>query len=243
MTERPAKRRRMGLSKASATALLVAAGAVALVALVLVKATPDVYRRTRDTGPAPAAVAQFNERVVNRVGNVLLDKSGGTSLDIEVTEEMVNARIARFLADEAASGEVVPPVLARLRVAFEPGALVVATRVGDGLTSAVVSQYLGLSADDQGRLCVRPAGTDVGCLPLPSGVLDYARRAIAAALDRRQAEGADEKDLGLWRAILDGLDGKPIPLGKGRKCIRLEHVEMQRGVLRMRGSRQAAPKD
>jgi len=38
----------------------------------------------------------FDTHVINQVGNVLLDKSGATPLDLEITEEMLNARIARF---------------------------------------------------------------------------------------------------------------------------------------------------
>ena len=228
--KRLGRRTRIVLSAAAGGAVIVA-----ILVLAFFKATPEVYRRTAAMGPDPAAVARFNEHVVNQVGNVLLDKSGQTRLDLVITEEMANARIARFLADQAASGKPVSPVLRRLRVAFEPAGLVLATEVGNGMTRAVVSQRLRLSADSQGRLCVEPAGTDVGWVPVPKDALDHVRRAVAAALKRREDRGADEATLQLWRSILDGLDGKPVPLGKGKRRIVLERIELERGVLRMKG--------
>jgi len=213
---------------------------VAMVVLVFLKGTPEVYRRTAQVGYDPDAARRFDEQVVNQIGNVLLDKSGQTRLDVVVTEEMANARIARFLADQTAAGKLVSPALRRLRVAFEPTGLVVATEVGSGVTSAVVSQYLRLSADSNGRLCVESAGTDVGWMPVPKDVLDYVRQAVAAALRRSSARGGDEATLQFWHAILDGLDGKPVPLGKGKRRIVLESVELERGVLRIRGRRNEA---
>lgn len=220
-------------------AAIVLAGllAAAVAVVGLLKATPAAYRRTAPVGPDPAAVARFNEGVVNKVGNVLLDKSGGTPLDLEITEEMINARMARFLADEAEAGRPVTPVLRDLRVGFEPGTVILATRLGSGATGVVVSQDLLLEPTPEGDLRVRPGATAVGLVPLPGGLMDYARRAVALALARREEADPDDGTLALWRSILDGLDGKPVPLGRGRKAIRLERVEVERGVLRMTGRR------
>ena len=228
------------LSRRTRITLAAAAGGlvvVAILVLISLKGTPEVYRRTAHTGLDPDAARQFDEQVVNQVGNVLLDKSGRTRLDLVVTEEMANARIARFLADQAAAGRGVSPVVRRLRIAFEPSGLVVATEVGSGRTSAIVSQYLRLTADPEGRLRVEPAGTGVGWMPVPKDVLDYVRPAVAAALRRGKAGGGDEAALQFWHAILDGLDGKPVSLGKGKHRIVLESVELERGVLRMKGHR------
>ena len=238
MPQEPLRASAGRVAKVAAAGLLAAA----VIILALLKATPGVYRRTAPIGPDPAAVARFNDHVVNQVGNVLLDKSGGTPLDLEITEEMINARVARFLADEVQAGRPVPPVLKDLRVGFEPGSVVVATRVGRGAAGTIVSQYLHLEPAPEGRLIVRPVGTGVGMVPLPGGVLDYARRAVALAIDLRQAEGDDEEALGLWRAILDGLDGKPVPLGKGRRSIQLESIQVERGVLKIQGRRGNAPR-
>jgi len=215
----------------------VGVAAVAIPVIVSLKATPRAYRRTAPMGIDPAAARRFDEQVVNQVANVLLDKSRRTRLDLVVTEEMANARIARFLADQAASGKVVSLALRRLRIGFEPAGLVIATEVGGGMTSAVVSQHLRLSADPQGRLCVEPAGTGVGWMPVPKSLLNHVRQAVAAALRRRQTPGNDDPTLQFWYAILDGLDGKPVPLGKGKRRILLESVDLERGVLRMKGHR------
>ena len=231
------------LSRRARTVLVTAAAGlvvIAILVLISLKGTPEVYRRTAPIGHDPAAARRFDEQVVNQVGNVLLDKSGRTRLDLVVTEEMANARIARFLADQAAAGRGVSPAVRRLRIAFEPSGLVIATEVGSGMTSAIVSQYLGLSVDSEGRLCVEPAGTGVGWMPVPKDVLDYVRPAVAAALRRGKAGDGDEAALHFWHAILDGLDGKPVSLGKGKRRIILESVELERGVLRMKGHRGVA---
>jgi len=230
--KRLSRRTRITLA-AAAVALVV----VAMLVLILLKGTPEVYRRTAHTGLDSAAARRFDEQVVNQVGNVLLDKSGQTRLDLVVTEEMANARVARFLADQAAAGRGVSPALRRLRIAFEPSGLVIATEVGSGMTSAIVSQYLGLSVDSEGRLCVEPAGTGVGWMPVPKDVLDSVRPAVEAALRRGKAGDGAEATLQFWHAILDGLDGKPVPIGKGKRRIVLESVELERGVLRMKGHR------
>jgi hypothetical protein len=168
-----------------------------------------------------------------------------------VTDAMVNARVAQFLDEERRAGRSVPAVLAHLRVGFEPGAVVLATRLGRGWSEVVVGQWLRLSADEQGRLRTEPVGTRVGQLPLPGGVLGTLRAAVAgvladdgAAEPPGPAEAAGEtgtaeeaERLRLVDAILAALDGEPVPLGKGKRRIVLESVEVERGTLRMRGRR------
>jgi len=239
--------RRKHIVRAAAAAAVVAVG----LAVLLVKATPDVYERTAPMGPDREAFRAFNRRVVNHVGNVLLDESGGTRLDLAVTEAMVNARIAVFLEEERRAGRAVPEVLTRLRVGFEPGAVVLVTRLGEGWSEVVAGQWLRLSADEEGRLLAEPVGTRLGSLPLPGGLLGVLRTATADVLDAEAGEGnadadakpetpesadADER-LRLVDAILDALAGKPVPLGKGKRRIVLEAVDVGRGVLRMTGRR------
>jgi hypothetical protein len=239
MTRTASRPRRTRLARITAAGLVAAAGVTAL----LLKASPGVYERTAPMGADPEAVRGFNQRVVNHVGNVLLDESGGTPLDLEVTEAMVNARVARFLADERRTGAAVPPVLAHLRVGFERGAVVLATRLGDGWSAVVVSQWLRLEPDGRGRLRVVPVGTNVGHVPLPAGLLGSLRASAEAAFgspDGPAPDGGDEDGKGPPRvveAIFDALSGEPVPLGKGKRRIVLEAVEVERGVLRMRGRR------
>jgi len=227
------------------TAHLVAAGVLlaAGLAALLLKSTPGVYERTAPMGPDRDALREFNRRVVNHVGNVLLDDSGGTRLDLAVTDAMVNARVAQFLSEERRAGREVPAVLAHLRVGFEPGAVVLATRLGRGWSEVIVGQWLRLSADEQGRLVTEPVGTRVGQLPLPGGLLGTLRAAVARALapaedpDHGGEEADEDERLRLVDAILAALDGEPVPLGKGKRRIILESVEVERGVLRMQGHR------
>jgi len=218
----------------------VAALAAVAVGLLLLKATPQVARRTAPMGFDPAAATRFNTRVINQVGNLLLDKSGATRLDLEVTEEMINARIAEMVREEERAGKSVPPALRDLRVGFEPGEIILVTRVGRGLTGVVVSQHVDVALDPDGRLRVKAAGTRAGALPLPGSVMDYARRAVAAETARLEAAPADENTLAVWRILGDALAGRPIPLGEGRKRIQLDALEIERGVLKVRGHRAPA---
>ena len=240
----PNLRRRRILIWAVAALVLAVVGAI-----LLLKMVPEVYRRTTAMGADEAATLRFNEEVLNKVGNVYLDRSGRTPLALEFTEEMVNSLLVQELDDEEQAGKALPPALRDMRVGFEPGRLVVATRLGQGFSGVVVSQGFELSATEDGRLLVKAAGTSGGLLPLPGGLMDYVRRAVAAQAARLEVGradpsatlGAGDKTLDVWRAVLEVLDGKPVPLGKGKKRIILDSVEIERGVLRITGHRAGKP--
>lgn len=218
------------------TVVLAVLAAAAAVATALAKVTPGVYRRTVAQGADAEAAAMFDDRVVNHIGNVMLDRSGRTRLDLEITEPMVNARLSRLLADEAKAGHPLPPVLEDLRVGFEPGSVVLATRLGQGVSGVAVSQRLALAATPDGRLVVRPRGASVGLVPVPASFVTHLARAIVR--HRAGPEGSgDGRPSELWDRVLEALDGRPVDLGKGRKRIVLESVEIDRGVLRARGHR------
>ena len=222
-------------------AAIAAVVVAAIVAVALLKSTPDVYRRTENLGADEAAIARFNEEVVNKVGNVLLDKSGGTLLELEITEEMANGRLARLIEDQEGAGRRVPQVLRDARIGFEPGRMVLATRLGSGASSVVVCQDLRLVVEPDGQLRVEPAGLAAGILPLPGGVMGEVRRAVAGHLERLIAAKADKDTADVWRTGLDALEGKPIPVGKGKNRILLDRIEVDRGVIKVQGHRADAP--
>jgi len=203
----------------------------------LVLATPVFYARTEPIGADHPAKDLFNERVVNGVGNVLLDKSGRTPLDLAITEEMVNARLAKLLEETRARGESLPPALEALRIGFEPGRLIVATRVGGGAGSLVLSQHLIVAPTPDGRLRVETAGVQAGHLPLPSRLANHLVRALEEHVDRLEAERPDDPTLALWRGVLEALEGKPVALAGKKLGIALDAVQIDRGVLRARGHR------
>ena len=203
----------------------------------LVLATPAFYARTEPIGADHPAKDLFNERVVNGVANVLLDKSGRTPLDLAITEEMVNARLAKLLEETRARGESLPPVLEALRIGFEPGRLIVATRVGVGAGSLVLSQHLIVAPTPDGRLRVETAGVQAGYLPLPSRLANHLVRALEEHVDRLEAERPDDPTLALWRGVLEALEGKPVALAGKKLVIALDAVQIDRGVLRARGHR------
>ena len=221
-----------------------AVGAALLVMFLLVAGlvavTPDFYARTEGVGPDDPAKDLFNERVVNGVGNVLLDKSGRTPLDVTITEEMVNARLAAFLEETRARGPGaprLPPALERLRVAFEPGRVILATRVGEGLASLVLSEHLHLEATADGRLRVETVGVRVGYLPLPSRLADRLTEVLRRHVQQAEAEGADAGALEVWHGVLRALEGEPVTLAGKKLGIALDAVETDRGALRVRGRR------
>ena len=229
----------MPTQRAKRIAGLVGAGlaVAAAVGAWLVLATPPFYARVEPIGADHPAKDLFNERVVNGVGNVLLDKSGRTPLDLTITEEMVNARLAKLLEETRARGESLPPALEALRIGFEPGRLIVATRVGGGAGSLVLSQHLIVAPTPDGRLRVETAGVQAGYLPLPSRLANHLVRAIEEHVARLEAERPDDPTLALWRGVLEALEGKPVALAGKKLGIALDAVHIDRGVLRARGHR------
>ena len=210
---------------------------VFLVGVGLVAVTPDFYARTESLGPDHPAKDLFNERVINGVGNVLLDKSGRTPLDVTVTEEMVNARLAAFLEETRARGERLPSALKGMRIAFEPGRFILATRLGEGLGSLVLSQHLHLKPTADGRLRVETVGVRVGYLPLPIRLADLMTEALRRHVERAEAGGAEDGALEVWRGVLRALEGEPVALAGKKLGIVLDAVETDRGTLRARGHR------
>jgi hypothetical protein len=233
---------RMLTLRAKRIAGLVGAGlAVAAAAGAwLVLATPAFYARTEPIGADHPAKDLFNERVVNGVGNVLLDKSGRTPLDLVITEEMINARLAKFLEETRTRGPGapgLPPALEALRIAFEPGRLVVATRVGRGAGSLILSQHLVVAPTPDGRLRVETAGVQAGYLPLPSRLANHLVRALKEHVDRLEAARPDDPTLAVWRGVVQALEGEPVSLAGKKLGIALDAVQIERGVLRARGHR------
>lgn len=233
---RPSRKRTLAIIIVLAALLLAA-----IVLVVLVKATPEAYRRTQALGEDEAAVRQFNERVVNQVGDVLLDKSGGTRLAVAITEAMVNARLARFVGEQDRSGRPVAPVVRNLRLAFEPGRVVVATRVGQGLSGVVVTQHLRCLVEPDGSMRVEAVRLDAGLLPLPGAVMGEAKAVLRQRLDEQAWAATDDKTINLARYALDALDGHAVFIGQGKKRIALDRVTVERGILKVEGHREEGP--
>jgi len=137
----------------------------------------------------------------------------------------------------ARDGKPVPQALEDSRIGFEGGEVVFATQLGRGIGSVVVAQRFHLSAEADGRLRVEPGGTSAGLMPLPSGVLDRIRQVVSAELARQQASGSSSATVELWLHILEGLEGKSVSLGKGKNQILVESVEVQPGVIHLKGHR------
>ena len=212
---------------------------MALLVLMLAKCPPLAYRRAgealQDPAAREAAIRQFDEEVVNRFADVMFDQSGRTPLDLRLTEDMVNARLRQYLDEAARNRERVPPEIATLRVAFEPGCMVLATRIGHGARSVVVSQEVRLSATEDGLLKVDLGALYAGWLPVPRALADPLRanlHLLAGRPEKGNNEGGADD---LWRAVVEAMDRGPVPLGQGKRQIILEKIEAERGQLHVEG--------
>jgi hypothetical protein len=214
---------------------LLVAG-VAVVA-VLLKSTPAVYSRTAAMGADPAEAERFEAELLNKVLNPMWDRSRQTLLEIELTEEMVNAVIVKEMADQEGRGHPLPAVLKNARIGFEPGRLVLATTVGRGASAVVVSQEFRLSVGPEGTLALEPAGTFVGEMPAPDSLMDAARTKLADEIVRLEGREGQAKLLDVLHVVQEALDGQPVPLGSGKYRVALDRIELARGVLRIEGHR------
>jgi len=212
----------------------------AVILISLLKWTPAVYERTSIIGPDPDAQAQFNEEVVNKIGNVMLDRSGGTRLDLSITEMMINARIAGFVADLDRSGRHLPAIVQDFRVGFEPGRIVLATGIGRGITRVVVSQDLRVQRLPDGSLQLVPTYVWAGAVPFPAALLAGVQRALTERL-MQEPTAEDEKSVDLGRYGIEALEGNPVFLGKGRKRVLADRIDIQPGIIHVEGHRADAP--
>jgi len=236
--KKPGKpRRRWILLGILAALLLVLVGGI-----VLVKWTPDFYRRTAAVVATDANRARFNEDIVNKIGNVFLDKSGKTDLDLTVTEEMVNIGIAGFVQDQLKAGKPVSAAVQALRVSFEPDTVIVASIVGSGATSVVAAQHMAVEVQQDGTMIVKPSGASAGALPVPDTLVAEARRTLAARLMAKKEPAGEEEGVNFVQCSLDALEGKPVTLGAGRKFIAVDKINIEKGLFRIWGHLAEKPK-
>ena len=236
--EKPRSHRRRWLLGGLLAALVLAP----VVGIVLVKWTPDFYRRTAGIVATDANRARFTEEIVNKIGNVLLDKSGKTALDLTVTEEMINIGIAGFVQDQQKGGKSVSPAIQALRVCFEPDTVIVASIVGSGVTSVVAAQHLGVEVQKDGTMIVKPSGASAGVLPVPDTLVVEARRALASRLTAKKTPDEEEGAVNFAQCAMDALEGKPVTLGSGRRFIAVDKIKIEKGLMRIWGHVAEKPK-
>lgn len=222
---------------------LLAAVLLAIVVLaVLVKWTPDFYSRTAGIRATEANRSLFNDAVINKIGNVFLDKSGKTDLDLTITEEMVNIGIAAFVEDQQKGGKAVSSAIQALRVSFEPDTVIVASIVGSGATSVVAAQYMGVEVQKDGTMLVRPSGASAGVLPVPDTLVAEARRALASRMTAKKNPEEEEGAVNFAQCSMDALEGKPVTLGAGRRYIAVDKIRIEKGLVHIWGHLAEKPK-
>jgi hypothetical protein len=214
----------------------------AIVGVVLVKWTPDFYSRTAGIVATEAGRARFNEEIINKIGNVLLDKSGKTALDLTITEEMINVGIAGFVEDQQKTGKGVSSVIQAMRVGFEPDTVIIASIVGSGATSVVAAQHLEAEVQKDGTILVRPSGASAGAMPVPDTLVAEARRAMASRLTAKKNPAEEEEAVNFAQCAMDALEGKPVCLGSGRRFIAVDKIRIEKGLFRIWGHLAEKPK-
>jgi hypothetical protein len=237
-TEKPRSPRRRWILLGILAAILLAI----VVGTVLVKWTPDFYSRTAGIMPTEANRARFDAEIINKIGNVFLDKSGKTELDLTVTEEMVNIGIAAFVEDQQKGGKAVSAAVQALRVSFEPDAVIVASIVGSGATSVVAAQHMGVDVQKDGTMLVRPSGASAGVLPVPDTLVAEARRALASRMGGKPPASEEEQGVNFAQCAMDALEGKPIYMGSGRRFIAVDKIKIEKGLFRIWGHLAEKPK-
>jgi undecaprenyl diphosphate synthase len=73
-------------------------------------------------------------------------------------------------------------------------------------------------------------------VPFPAALLAGVQRMLAERL-MQDAPAEDEKSVDLGRYGIEALEGSPVFLGKGRKRVLADRIEIQAGVLRIEGHR------
>jgi hypothetical protein len=237
-TEKPRNPRRRKILLGLLAAVLLAI----VVLAVLVKWTPDFYRRTAGITATEANRSLLNDAVINKIGNVFLDKSGKTDLDLTITEEMVNIGIAAFVEDQQKGGKTVSAAIQALRVGFEPDTVIVASIVGSGVTSVVAAQHLAVEVQKDGTMLVKPSGASAGALPVPDTLVAEARKALASRLGGKPPAGEEEQGVNFAQCAMDALEGKPVYMGSGRRYIAVDKIKIEKGLFRIWGHLAEKPK-
>jgi hypothetical protein len=233
---------------------------------LLATARPPGYTRAADftTAEIEEQAALFVP-VKSRFANTLLDASGGTPLDVTLTDRMVNAEIR--LQPEAA-GEKLPDWIWNPQVVFTREAVALMADVRVKGAEMVLSIRLAPEVTGDGRLRLRLAGMRAGRLPLPdavaAAVADHADRR-AGTLERRlrdleaeatkvEAAGAKAKketrrrmryarlELEAARGAADLCRGsQEIVVDMQRFHLALEAIELGDGQVRIVGRRAEKP--
>ncbi|NIA22427.1 MAG: hypothetical protein GWP05_10790 [Anaerolineaceae bacterium] len=230
---------------------------IAIVALILFVAVsytlstakPPGYTQAGDYTPQQISdeAAKFIAAAA-KVNNCLQDTSGGTPLDMTLTDAAINARIRSLPASQLAR---LPAWLSNPQVVFRGGQVVLMGDIDYQGSRTVASFRLDVGVTDQGDLELEMAGTRAGRMPLPDMVgqvaIDHLDRKIAAlepkikTADNKKRAQRMELELLALTGMRGLLKGEPVTLQTRRHRLKLETVQIDDGRIRIVGRRVEKP--
>ncbi len=162
--------------------LIVGVPAIAILGWLLVDTEPSGYTRRSDYS-AEELETEAGKLVeaVNPVINSLLDESGGTPFEINVTDHMVTSHL-RVRRREVRKR--LPSWLSNPQVVFRDGTVVLMGEVSRKGADSVLSLHVRMALRDDGRLTLHLSRARAGRLPMPESLQGL----LAGQVDRRIEE-------------------------------------------------------
>jgi hypothetical protein len=224
-----------------------------MIAWVLATSEPAGYTRPEDFTPQQLSdeAAKFNAAAA-RIHNTITDTSGGTPLDITLTDAAINGYIRSLPPDQLRQ---LPSALDNPQVVFRDGEIVLMGDVYVKGRKAVASMHLAAEVTEEGDLRLTMRTTKAGRLPLPDMIsndtIAHLDRKIAqmqssgnaaAGGDARRAQVADAKLMALM-SLRGLLKGEPVTLETRRQRLKLDALEILDGRIHVVGRNVEKPAD
>ena len=217
---------------------------------VLSKAEPPGYTRASDFTPQQISqqAAKFNAQTA-KVVNCLQDSSGGTPLDMTLTDSAINARIRSLPPSQL---KQLPGWLSNPQVVFRDGEVVLMGDIDFKGRRTIASFHLDVGVTDGGDLELEMAGARAGRMPMPDMVgeatIGHLDRKITALESKIKTAGDEKKAerMELELMALTGMRGllksEPVTLQTRRHRLKLDTVQIDDGRIRIVGRRVEKPK-
>jgi len=204
-----------------------------VIAFFLYKTPPSYYNppSTASRDVLDGWAGRFNNQM-SELANALLDKSGGTPIDVTFTEEALNGHLRTFHAKIV---ENLPEDVAEPYVAFIPGRIALSARWSEGWLQTVLSAEVAVALPEPHKIEVRIESVRAGRLPLPKSLFP---RIIISRISQMLKQGGFKGDsqyvLEKARAVFEG---EPILLVKRKYRVEIDKFEITPGRLHIKGRR------
>ncbi|NLX60881.1 MAG: YpmS family protein [Phycisphaerae bacterium] len=225
-------------------AVIVGGILAVMIGWTLATSEPAGYTRPDDFTAQQLSdeAAKFNAAAA-RIHNTITDASGGTPLDITLTDAAINGYIRSLPPDQLRQ---LPSAFDNPQVVFRDGEVVLMGDVYVKGRKAVASMHLAAEVTEDGDLRLEMRTTKAGRLPLPDMISndtvahldrkieDMQSRGEAAGGDDRRAQVADAKLMALM-SLRGLLKGEPVTLETRRQRLKLDALEILDGRIHVVG--------